>query len=284
MSSSGLLQQAIEAARSGRKTEARDLLLELVEVEPRNEMAWMWLSGLVDALEDKIIACENVLTINPANEKVRSYLRQLIIQQSALLSSQQVEVASDQVEKAETRNNTPQRQPQAGPMDLAAQYEEDGKLQDALAAYREQASRTKDPREFDLIYKQIVRLEGLQNENIQHVTPSSTIARLTFTWPLLYFFLVLVQVGLNPFAHPAWYLWIGLPIVALGSFLLALADVRSRHKVWQVLFEDQNAAGSTLARVMAAIIGWILVGLPHVLLLFDSLNRLDNFQIPPMPF
>lgn len=284
MPSSNLLQQAIEAARSGRKTEARDLLLELVEVEPRNEMAWMWLSGLVDALEDKIIACENVLTINPANEKVRSYLRQLIIQQSALLSSQQVEVASDQVEKAETRNNTPQRQPQAGPMDLAAQYEEDGKLQDALAAYREQASRTKDPREFDLIYKQIVRLEGLQNENIQHVAPSSTIARLTFTWPLLYFFLVLVQVGLNPFAHPAWYLWIGLPIVALGSFLLALADVRSRHKVWQVLFEDQNAAGSTLARVMAAIIGWILVGLPHVLLLFDSLNRLDNFQIPPMPF
>ena len=283
MTSSDLLRQAIEAARNGRKIEARDLLLELVEVDPQNEAAWMWLSGLVDSLEDKIIACENVLTINPANEKVRLYLRQLIIQQNALPPSQPVEVAKDRTEDVQARNQLPAQPPQAGPLDLAAQLEEEGRLQEAVAVYQEQASRTKDPREFDRIYKQIVRLEGLQKENIQHVAPSSSILRLTFTWPLLYFFLVLIQVGINPFAHPEWYLWIGLPIVAVGSFLLALADVRSRHKLWQTLFEDQSAAGSTLARALAAITGWILVGLPHVLLLIDSLNRLNNFQIPPIP-
>src|SRR5215208_8531368 len=72
-----VLQRAIQAARAGRRIEARDLLLEIVEIDPRNEMAWMWLSGLVDSLEDRIIACENVLTINPANEKVRAYLTEL---------------------------------------------------------------------------------------------------------------------------------------------------------------------------------------------------------------
>src|SRR5512140_3441220 len=85
-SSAEVLQRAIQAARAGRKVEARDLLIELVEVEPQNEMAWIWLSGLVDSLEDRIIACENALTINPGNEKVRAYLTELQRQQTAFLA------------------------------------------------------------------------------------------------------------------------------------------------------------------------------------------------------
>ena len=42
MSSAEVLQRAIQAARAGRRVEARDLLIELVEVDPRNEMAWIW--------------------------------------------------------------------------------------------------------------------------------------------------------------------------------------------------------------------------------------------------
>lgn len=63
MSSSEVLQRAIQAARAGRRVEARDLLIELVEVDPRNEMAWMWLSGLVDSPEDQIIV---LLFLRPA--------------------------------------------------------------------------------------------------------------------------------------------------------------------------------------------------------------------------
>src|SRR5512138_572581 len=85
-SSTEVLQKAIQAARAGRRIEARDLLIELVEQEPQNEMAWMWLSGLVDSLEDRIVACENVLTINPANEKVRTYLAELQRQHAAALA------------------------------------------------------------------------------------------------------------------------------------------------------------------------------------------------------
>ena len=38
MSSTEVLQSAIQAARAGRKKEARDLLIELVENDPQNEM------------------------------------------------------------------------------------------------------------------------------------------------------------------------------------------------------------------------------------------------------
>src|SRR5512138_3913239 len=92
-SSTEVLQKAIQAARAGRRIEARDLLLELVEMEPHNEMAWMWLSGLVDSLEDRIIACENVLTINPGNEKVRSYLTGLQRQYGSIQPAKQSDEA-----------------------------------------------------------------------------------------------------------------------------------------------------------------------------------------------
>ena len=86
------LQKAIQTAR-GRKAEARDLLIQIVEVDPQNEMAWVWLSGLVDSLEDRIIACENVLTINPANQKVRMYLEELQRRQKSLLEDKNREDA-----------------------------------------------------------------------------------------------------------------------------------------------------------------------------------------------
>src|SRR5687767_12342636 len=93
MSSAEVLQRAIQAARAGRRDEARDLLLQLVVVDPQNEMAWIWLSGLVDSLEDRIIAGENVITVNPANEKVRAYLTQLQKQHEALLERKMIDGA-----------------------------------------------------------------------------------------------------------------------------------------------------------------------------------------------
>ena len=340
-SSSEIVRQAIQAARAGHRIEARDLLLKVVEFDPRNETAWMWLSGLVDTLEDRIIACENVLTINPSNEKVRSYLTELQKQHQALLARKNVEDALDLLSQARghaERNDIdsalrlarqavekhadyedgwlfigkispdPDQQiaafekasqlnpsnPEASsglqqakylkanPINRATRLEQLGKFEDALDVYKELAGKAKNSKEFDHIYKQIIRLEGLQNENIRYVAPSSSIKRLTFVWPLLYFSLALVQVGLNPIAHPAFYLWLGLPVVVLGSFLLSLAEVRSNHIVWQKLFSE-HGDGSTFARLMAAVAGWFLVILPHVLILLDSMNRLQNFKIPPMP-
>jgi tetratricopeptide (TPR) repeat protein len=336
------LQKAIQAARAGRKVEARDLLIQIVEVEPQNEMAWVWLSGLVDSLEDRIIACENVLTINPANQKVRMYLEELQRQQKSLLEDKNredaitllhqakiyverndraaaVQLAKRALEKYDAYENAwlligrfssdidqqmeafekahqinpsnketalaleQLRHLKANPISVAARLEQLGQFEEALKAYHELASKAKNSKEFDYIYRQILRLEGLKKENIRYVAPSSSIARLTFTWPLLYLSLALVQVGLNPFAHPVLYLWLGLPLVLLGSFLLSLAEVRSNHIVWQKLF-DEHGDGSQFARLVTASVGWFFIIIPHILLFFDSLNRLRNFSIPPMPF
>ena len=72
-----LVQQALTAARNKHELTARDLFLEVVQVNPQNELAWMWLSGLLDELDDCILACERVLEINPYNEQIRKYLSQL---------------------------------------------------------------------------------------------------------------------------------------------------------------------------------------------------------------
>lgn len=342
MSSSEVVQRAIQSARAGRRTEARDLLLDVVDSDPHNEIAWMWLSGLVDTLEDRIIACENVLTINPANENVRAYLMQLqqhqqdllkrknaddatelllqakkFVEQddidSALRLARQVVEERDLVEEAwlligkfspdldeqiaalekasqlnpsnfESASELQQaKHLKANPLARAERLEQLGRFEDALNAYKELAGKARNSEEFDHIYKQIIRIEGLQNEKIRYVAPSASIKRLTFVWPLLYFSLALVQVGLNPLAHPAFYLWLGLPLVILGSFLLSLAEVRSNHVVWQRLFLE-HGDGSALARLLAAAAGWFLILLPHLLIVLDSLKRLQNFKIPPAPF
>ena len=72
-------------------------------------------------------------------------------------------------------------------------------------------------------------------------------------------------------------------MVVLGSFLLSVAEVRSPHIVWQKLFSE-HGDGSTFARLIAAAAGWFLVLLPHLLIVLDSLNRLQNFKIPLKPF
>jgi Flp pilus assembly protein TadD len=72
-----LLQQGIALARAGRREEARTILLQVVEQDERNESAWLWLSGLVDTDDDKAIALENVLTLNPNNEWAKRGLQML---------------------------------------------------------------------------------------------------------------------------------------------------------------------------------------------------------------
>lgn len=340
-SSTEVLQRAIQAARAGRKVEARDLLLDLVDVDPRNEMAWIWLSGLVDSLEDRIIACENALTINPANEKVQAYLAELQRQYASFLEKknkdeavallnqakvhaerndianahqlaiQAVEKWSDYedalllvgrispdvdqriaaLKKAYKLNpSNPEivsalKQAQylkTNPLSEARRLEQAGKFEEALEVYKNLAGKAKNSRDFDHIYKQILRIEGLQDENIRYVPPVTSIARLTGGWPLLYLSLIFVQMGLNPFKHFSFFLSLGLPLVLVGSFLLALAEIRTQHIVWQKLFDEQGD-GSSFARLVTATIGWFLVLVPHILLILDSLSRLQNFKIPPIP-
>lgn len=279
MTSTELLRQGLVAAQEGRRREARELFLQVVELDPQNEIAWMWLTGFVDDLEDKIIACENVLTINPANEKVRAYLASLLQQKEILARDEQLE--------RQARQNAPEPAPQKNrnqPVSLAfaEQLEDEGDIEEAIKVYELLASQTKAKATFDHIYKQIGRLEGLQAEKIQHVAPDTSLLRISFTWTLVYLSFVFMQVGLHPFANLSW-LWLGLPFVAVGNFLLALSEVRIKHAIWQIVFLEEGT-GSSFARVALAVTGWVFVLLPFGLMLLNSLSRLRNFQIPPEPF
>jgi tetratricopeptide (TPR) repeat protein len=281
-----LLQQGVDAARAGRKMEAREIFMHVVELDQRNEMAWMWLTGLVDDLEDKIIACENVLAINPANEKVKTYLGILLQQRAAGVSQPTSERKIDVKQPAAfvPRQSIPKPANSRDLLFQAEELEHAGKIEEALQAYEQLAATTKDSRTFDHIYKQIVRLEGLQHEKIRFVSPASSILRLTFTWPLLYLSFAFIQIGLNPIAHLSFFLWLGLlPLVALGSFLLAVSEVRTRHVIWEKLFMEQGS-GSGFARIVLAVAGWVFIIVPFALMLMNSLARLQNFRIPPEPF
>jgi len=342
MDTAELLRQALQAARSGRELTARDLFQDVVRMDPDNEIAWTWLSGLLDPLEDRIAACERVLSINPGNQKIRAYRDKLLkdyetehqgkvaeldeeVQQvrryvkdgrreEALLLLQNILgkanghkeawslfadlsvnindkvrayeaiVQSDPSDQSARGALKRYRYFQRNPLELAVQYEEDGKLDKALELYQVLATDAGNSSDFERIYKNIVRLEDAKIENIRHIKPAITIARLSLGLPLLYIFEILTQEGLNPVKHPALGLWLGIPMVVLGSFLLTVAGLRVRHSIWRRWFGERDEKGSNTMRALVAMTGWILVLAPHLLLAWDSYLRMQNFQTPTIPW
>lgn len=72
-----LLREGIEAVKANRKDEARTLLEKVVDLDQHNEQAWLYLSACVDSLEEQQICLENVLTINPNNQKARKGIEEI---------------------------------------------------------------------------------------------------------------------------------------------------------------------------------------------------------------
>ncbi len=72
-----LLQKGIAAARSGRCEEARRLLHQVIQANPKDEMAWLWMSGLVETNAQKRTCLERVLKVNPQNTYARAGLKRL---------------------------------------------------------------------------------------------------------------------------------------------------------------------------------------------------------------
>jgi tetratricopeptide (TPR) repeat protein len=342
MDSAEILHQALQAARNGRELTARDLFLDVVRIDPDNEVAWMWLSGLLDPLEDRIAACERVLSINPENQKMQVYYEKLLrerlgvrqgkidkieeqVQQvrqfveadkstEALVLVQSIlRVAADHKEawhlfadlsaslddkvrayeeilridpadEAAGEALQRYRRFQRDPLELAAHYEEEGDLDKALELYQVLAAEAGDSPEFESIYKNIIRLEHARLENVRRVSTGFTILRLSVGLPLLYLFEIFIEEGLNPIQHPAPGLWLGIPLVVLGSFLVTIGGLRVRHSIWQKWFGERNSQGSNLMRTLVALTGWILVLAPHLFLFLDAYLRMQVFQIPAIPW
>jgi hypothetical protein len=65
------LRQAIIAIRVGREEEARRLLSQILEANPRDEDAWLWMSAVVDTDQQRLDCFRRVLAINPGNAAAR---------------------------------------------------------------------------------------------------------------------------------------------------------------------------------------------------------------------
>jgi hypothetical protein len=92
----------------------------------------------------------------------------------------------------------------------------------------------------------------------------------------LYLSLMFLQIGINPLAHPEPFLWVGFLWAALGGFLAALASVRSRHRLWLILFGDVGLGGTPRSRLVMSASGWLLVVLSHLLLVAHALYRIHT--------
>lgn len=66
---SRMLQAGVKAAQEGSRSEARSLLLQVVEAAPDNENAWLWLASISDYPEELLVFLNNVLNINPNNAR-----------------------------------------------------------------------------------------------------------------------------------------------------------------------------------------------------------------------
>ncbi len=110
------LELAITAIRSGRKEEGRQLLNLLIQQNPNNEQAWLWMSGVVNTDEQRARCLYHVLAINPANELARRGLQILGI---VVSDSRPVKVPRDSqpipVQRPEPEAATPWPVPQPAP-------------------------------------------------------------------------------------------------------------------------------------------------------------------------
>src|SRR5574340_1424195 len=68
------LAEGIAKIKAGQRAEARELLLRVVERDERNARAWLWLSSVVDSLDDRRVALENVLALEPENAAAKAGL------------------------------------------------------------------------------------------------------------------------------------------------------------------------------------------------------------------
>jgi hypothetical protein len=332
MNHENLLQRAIQYARIGDRSRARDTFLEVIDLDPDNLIALAWLIDLLDDLEDRIYACQKVVDSNPENPKIQARLNELLslrptnqeiaisesinqlVQAEHLLAEGKrneagklllsfvktekqnqrawlllSEVIDDEAKQIAALKNVLQINPaneqarirleelqhfRENPLDRAAKYEEDGKYEEALAAYQRAALVINYGPQFDKIYKNIERLEKHKESGVVYVRPDQSIARLTFGPPLLFFLLMLIHNQMNPFAFTP-DLWVGVVLTFGGGFLLAVADVRSRHAIWVKLFDDPGGGGSPLARVTLSLAGWLLLFISFTYLFQISFERLS---------
>lgn len=75
--SKSLLKSGIAAAKAGQRERACTFLRRVVEYDEENIPAWLWLSGVVESLDERRTCLEQVLALDPQNAVARKGLAQI---------------------------------------------------------------------------------------------------------------------------------------------------------------------------------------------------------------
>ena len=75
---SELTQQGIAALKAGDKPQAAHLLRLAIQDDPKDIQAWLWLSGAVDTVEERIESLQAALKLDPNNQVAARGLAQMI--------------------------------------------------------------------------------------------------------------------------------------------------------------------------------------------------------------
>jgi twitching motility two-component system response regulator PilG len=79
------VQKGIASAKENQKPTAAGYFRQAINFEPNNELAWLWLASVSDALEDKMAHLQKVLLLNPDNEKAISSMNAVRRQMARML-------------------------------------------------------------------------------------------------------------------------------------------------------------------------------------------------------
>lgn len=72
-----LRKQGIDAAKSGHKDQARNLLQRSLQLEPRSKVAWIWMATVAQDKTERLISLRNVLRIDPHDDTARQALAKM---------------------------------------------------------------------------------------------------------------------------------------------------------------------------------------------------------------
>ena len=82
-----LLREGIAAAQTGDKSRTRALLRQVTELDPANEVAWLWRASSAESAEEALDCLRKTLGVNPHNEKAKAALPDALVRAAAALTA-----------------------------------------------------------------------------------------------------------------------------------------------------------------------------------------------------
>ena len=231
--------QARTLLQNGARGEARKVVHTVVNTYPDSCEAWLLLAELSVGLDERVQALEEAARCNPDDPYVRTLLARW-------------------------------RFLQTHPLKLAEAYEEEGLWERALEIYRRQAVRIRTPAEWGRVYRHLLRLEKkrLSAEQASGWMGSTWTAALISVCGYLLLVGLLWNAGIS---FSRLQIWGGVMCVSLGVGLLG--GVRSRSRVWQVVFQRHGERRYAPGRVAQAVAAWFLWMFPFGMLLWRAFRR-----------